>query len=296
MSTPLTLTLKTDEGIPADSLEAVIPDEVMGEPALIRLCEDEKTVFTGVVDEYTRIVDRHGVKAAVSARSMAAYLLDNEAMPQNYDHPSAALIYERHVKSYGILVGDIDDTPLLGELTVTKGMSEWGVVRSFCMACYSCEPWLSSDGRLYMRGLPHSGRAVFTDNRGGIGYTALRSSIRRCTEISTVQVKVSNSQGYTLPVCNTEATDRGIVRRRYINAVLTSSPMHCADVMIENGRAASQDIRLECPGRHLGLLGRDAQVNSSIMGERGGLYVSGLRYSLTNGSEVTTVTLKRRWI
>ena len=161
----LSVDISMDEDVPADSLLAVFPLVSTEELKEVTVFDDGEAVFIGVVDEMERVIAENGVYLCVTARSLAAHLLDNEAMPQSYDHPSAQLIYERHARDYGLKRGEKDDAACFGKMTVTKGMSQWSVIENFCNACYSSKPRVSADGILYMGGCCFSARPARRGDR-----------------------------------------------------------------------------------------------------------------------------------
>lgn len=73
--------------------------------------EDGERVFTGVVDEVCCGWDEDGARLSVSGRSMAALLLDNEALGCDYQTATLADILRDHVTPYGIQVGRTDRLP-----------------------------------------------------------------------------------------------------------------------------------------------------------------------------------------
>ncbi len=289
---PLEMSVKMDEDVPADSLNASFPflktDEICG----ITLYKDEKPVFLGIVDEQEVVVYPDGEYLRIAARSMAALLLDNEAEPCVYDHPSAGFICERYAEPFGIRRLDKDDAIYYGEQTVAKGSSCWNVIKSFCEACYSESPRVTSDGVLYMKGMKKDELLRF--GKGGLRYLRISELRKRSAELSAVYVKTNNAEGYELCVGDVEARARSIRRKRYLNALLTDSPMCCADRMLQNGRKRAYSVKLRCLGCLLGTEGSQAVVSDALLGDIEGLYVSSLRYQLTANGEYTDVILKRR--
>ena len=291
---PLSMTIRMDENVPADDFSGVFAYSGVGELAGVCIYDDEKKVFAGIVDEQESILSPDGRVLRVCARSLAAHLLDNEAMPQSYDHPSASLIYERHIKPYGIAWQDSDDATFFGELAVTKGMSQWTVLKSFCSACYSSSPRVTADGKLRMKGAGSEQTVIFSDGAGGIAYTELRECRKRCEEISRVNIKVSDDAGYRYLLDNSGAISRGIRRERYLNAVLEKTPMTCADAMLANAAAASYEVRLVCPDRLLYSVGCGARVINRTTGVLDDLYISAVSYRMDADGEKTTLLLRRR--
>ena len=107
-------------------------------------------VFTGVVDEYAVICGKDGLYLEISGRGMAALLLDNEAMPAEYQRATRADIVADHVAPYGVAAVGGGGLPAVTGFTVTSGESEWSVVRRF--ACYygGVVPRFDRAGRLVL--------------------------------------------------------------------------------------------------------------------------------------------------
>lgn len=291
---PLSLTIRMDEDVPADDLYAVFPYTEVGESARIVVYDGKTPVFVGVVDEQEHIFSEKGRFLRISARSLAAHLLDNEAEPQTYNHPTASLIFERHVKPYGIMREEQDDAIFFGEQIITKGMSQWSALKNFCNACYSSTPRVTADGKLLMKREINPQTVVFSDSGGGIAYSELIESRKRCEEISRVNVKISDEEGYRFRIDNSDAVARGIVRERYLNAVLSATPMTCADSMISKGAADAYGVTLRCSGRLTDCMGKNAVVISRQLKTPEDLYISSVGYRLGADGDSTTLRLKRR--
>lgn len=292
MTRLLSLQVDVDENVPADALYATFAEAPTQEFVELTLFDDDTPLFVGVVDEEEHICGAKGITLRVSARSMAAHLLDNEAMPCEYDHPSLSLIYERYVKPYGIAPGDDADAVFFGEQSITKGTSCWKALKSFCIACFSSVPRISSVGVLYPKGMRHDKCTVFGEK--GIPFTALRVLRKRCEEISCVRVKATNVGTYSLSIDNPSAQERGIRRVRYLNAVLTESPMRCADAMIANGSSKAFTVHLRCEGCLLGHEGNHAVLESSFIKDTDDLVISAVHYRMTGDGDYSNITLKRR--
>ena len=291
LPSPVSVRVDVDESAPADSLYAVFPYADTAELKGVKVYSGGKLIFRGGIDEEERLAASYGKQLRISARSPAAYLLDNEAAPCSYDHPSAKLICERYVLPYGITVSDNDDTVYFGEQNIPKGTSCWSVLKSFCTACYSSIPRVSADGVLYLKGMRRDEHLTFGDGQGCVRYSQLVEKFKRCAEISAVWVKTASTGGYTLPIINKDAETRGVRRERYLNAVLTESPMRCADDMIRTGSEKAYTLRLRCPCCLLGKEGCSASVGGICEDP---LYISALRYRLSDSGEYTDVILKRR--
>lgn len=93
--------------------------------------KNHEVCFDGIVDiQKESCADK--MMLMLVARSRAALLLDNEAVPQTYGMPSLATIFARHVQPYGFTTFYGNVKAFNGELTITKGMSEWQAAAEFC--------------------------------------------------------------------------------------------------------------------------------------------------------------------
>lgn len=93
---PFSVELKKDEDAPADSLSVSFPyaGEVPQLPQL-HMYRNGSLVFDGIVDEQAMSFGTNGRTLTLECRSRSALLLDNEALPQQYQHPSLPLLFER---------------------------------------------------------------------------------------------------------------------------------------------------------------------------------------------------------
>jgi len=64
--------------------------------------------------------------------------------------------------------------------------------------------------------------------------------------------------------------------------------------MLQSGSDASYSLRITCAGQRLHLMGSGAVVKNKLLGEKGGLYISGVSYRLDENGDLTTLRLRRR--
>lgn len=107
-------------------------------------------VFTGVVDECEMVMDSWGCHLELSGRGMAALLLDNEALGQDYQLATLKDILRDHVTPYGIEVSGIPNLPRVARFRVDTGSSEWTAVEEFLRECGGPEPRFDGWGRLIL--------------------------------------------------------------------------------------------------------------------------------------------------
>ena len=144
-------------GIPCDSFLYRCPcaGEGGADPASwyrVELYEGQKLVFRGVVDECVQTVSDGGQLLELSGRGMAALLLDNEALGQDYGTATQADILRDHVTPYGIRTAPGADLPPVSQFSVATGSSEWSVVYEFARYHGGVAPRFDRQGRLVLTG------------------------------------------------------------------------------------------------------------------------------------------------
>ncbi len=291
---PVSVTINMDEDVPADDLLATFHYFTATQLKSVVVYDENDVVFSGIVDEQITQSDSSDEYTKISARSMAAVLLDNESVPVSYNYPSVSVIEERHLKPFKVKAnGRLSDT-YFGTHTVLKGESNYKAVESFANKLYSSSVRVNQKGELSFFGSKNDESVVFSNDEKGISYHGFCENIKRCEEISKVRIKLSNSSGYHSIVENEDAVKRGVQRERYLNCVLTDTPASYAQSMIKNGSKKAYSITLNCEGQHLSTFGCNATVLGSICGDIENLYVSSIRYALNDKKEVTVITLKRK--
>ncbi len=138
---------------------------------------------TGVLDEYELSWGEKGGRLTLSGRGLAALLLDNEAVGQDYQVATLADILRDHVEPYGIPVGRAGSLPAVPGFSVASGASEWQVVNSFAHYHAGVRPRFDAWGSLTIDP-GAAGRLLTVDDRTGVTEVVWRD--RRygvCSEI-----------------------------------------------------------------------------------------------------------------
>lgn len=120
--------------------------------ALFEADWDGERVFTGVIDEFACVCGEDGLYLELSGRGMAARLLDNEALPLQYQQATCADIIANHVTPYGITVAGNPALPAVSGFSVNSGVSEWSVVYDFACCRGGIVPRFDRMGRLVLDG------------------------------------------------------------------------------------------------------------------------------------------------
>ena len=107
-------------------------------------------VFTGVVDECEVTLNSRGCFLELSGRGLAALLLDNEALGQDYQLAAPADIIRDHIAPYGIEVVGAETLKPVSGFRVDTGSSAWTVLEEFLRAQGASAPRFDREGRLIL--------------------------------------------------------------------------------------------------------------------------------------------------
>lgn len=238
--------------------------------AACRFCAEweKERVFTGVVDEFAVICGRDGLYLELSGRGMAALLLDNEAMPAEYQRCTRADIVADHVAPYGVEAVGGGQLPAVAGFTVTSGESEWSVVRRY--ACYygGVVPRFDRQGRLMLDG--HRGGQVLRI-RDADAVTGWEYREERHGVLSQVAVRRRTTQG-TQWVSDPRFAAEGGRARRVItvpNTTGTAAMRYTADYQLRAARRGRVRMKITLAGAFLAWPGELAEVELRDFGANG---------------------------
>lgn len=291
LGAPLEAVLSIEEDTPADAFTGVFPWKSIYEelePVFLEICGGGEVVFFGPVDELQRRFSSEGCMLEIVARSMAALLLDNEAIPQTYAYPSLPLLFERHGKPYGFTEWEGEPSGFSVPFTITKGMSEWEVLSLFCSRYLKVS--LRARGKR-LEALEER-KEEFPLLQFGREIPILECSAedKMCERYSEILVKPENTETFALSVFDGEAKSLGIRRRR----LLSGSTELAREALVKAARRAFCAEVLS-PGLPEAGVGAAVCLTLPNWGkEISGLYVSGLRYSLSSSGERCRYTLRKK--
>ena len=258
-------------------------------------------VFTGVVDEYAVLCGKEGLLLELSGRGMAALLLDNEAMPAEYQRATRADIIANHVAPYGVqtvggtglpamsaedqrctradlvadhvapygieAVGGAGLPPVAG-FSVESGESEWSVVRRF--ACYygGVVPRFDRLGRLVLDP-PGGGQEVCIGDADPV--TGWEYREERHGVLSQIAVRRRTARG-TQWVSDPAFQAQGGMARRVItvpNTTGSAAMRYTADYQLRAARRERVRMRLTAAGGFLAWPGELVSVELRGCGANG---------------------------
>lgn len=272
---PLSWAFQYTSGVPCDSFQirCLWEGTNTADPrqwCTFRAMEDGQVVFTGVVDECETVLSPQGAWIDVSGRGMAARLLDNEALGQDYQIATLSDILRDHVNPYGITVARQSDMAPVSQFSVAVGSSEWSVLYDFVRYYHSISPRFDREGRLVLTPWENSTKLLLDD---ATPVTKLVCRDKRYGVLSQVVVR-DRYQQLTQTVNNDEFQSLGGSRRQ----VLTMPGKSQYQAMRYSGQfqldqSASEQLTLEVtiPVLFYGAPGDLVQLQRSDWG-RDGLY------------------------
>ncbi|MCI9575501.1 MAG: hypothetical protein HFJ84_02260 [Clostridiales bacterium] len=285
---PISVKIRMDEDAPAHSFTGIFPvDTPLVSFLTCRIWRGDELVFRGILDEQSVCVEKSGMTLRLVARSEAALLLDNEALPQTYVNPSLKQLFDRHAAPYGLAGVEGNQGAFRGKLTVKKGMSEWQVFEEFCGYFLGTTPRVTCSGILDATGKPSEKQAFFS-NQGGIPYRSLIHHQWYHKRISQLHLQAGVGEGYKGLVTDVETAEMGIQRRRYRTAT-----NYMGNRSLKIARRSAEEWVLCCPSPLVGELGAHAQVSDPALGTINGVTVAKLAYQLDSRGELCNVTLRK---
>lgn len=210
----------------------------------IELDIDNRIEFSGIIDEIKLTENEYGTETMIYARSKAALLLDNEAKPTDYKNADSALIAYNHILPFDIDY-TCDDNGEYTDLSIYKGISHWQVIKNFCSACYSNEPFVNEEGKVVLYENENEKETLFFCNSGGIMYTSAYVNNKYYKLISSVFTKAAFRDDYDIENTNPIAESLGICRIRYVDGAHSGN--NYGEKLIEQGASESLEVKVNIP-------------------------------------------------
>jgi hypothetical protein len=282
---PIRIRLDRDADAPADAFEGVFPCSAGFQPITnLKIFDSQGNVcFDGIVDEQENSLTNKVL--TLTARSRAALLLDNEAMPQTYASPSLATVFNRHIRPYGFTQYAGNTESFWGTLTVTKGMSEWAAAAQFCSLFLKTKPRIVN-GVFDASGQLPDREIVF--GKGGIRFSSGVLQSRYCELYSDLYMLDQNGGTYKLSNSSAQAHALKITRKRFLR-----SGTDTAAVLKQSEQNTFEAI-LDCPGEISVPLLSPAHISGITVEGWNSMRVFSIRYLLDAEGEHTRVTLRRQ--
>jgi len=263
--------------------------ETLREATRLALYDGDKTAFFGVMDEWRADCDGDGLRLELSARGMAALLLDNEAEAASYQRATTAEILRRHVLPYGIACPAWDEAAAENYL-VAGGGSEWAALEGFARRS-GLTPQFRPDGTLLLR-RGHEGAERTLE---GVVATSVVWRDKRHGVLSEI-VTVDRGTRAAASVRNEAFLARGGCCRRisYARAGAAQDVREAAEEQLERSRRGSETLTVTVAGAFEAEARDELTVSGCALGVTGRFLVTELVRRGGAAGETTTLTLERK--
>ncbi len=263
-------------------------EEKIGEITRVEAFEGKSKIFTGFADKQTLSTSESGKRVFIYARSSAALLVDNEALPCQYHHPSARQLWFHNAREFGFDFG----LPVLycdKDYYVSKGTSCFGAINDFFKMLYSRGIYV--DANNVIRAFEKSQKLKTLE---GSRVVSAAFTVNRSKPLSQIDYKINASDEYCYHLKSRFAEKSGIARRRLIN--LSALPLWQREAVAKNRLESSYSelytLELELAGTVDFRLYDRAKVNLKGVCEGRELLVYQLVKSKNDKGEKTLLRLR----
>lgn len=264
-------------------------NEPIGEIKAVQVKDGNRLIFNGFADKQKVSFTQNGFLAFVYARSSAALLVDNEAEPCQYNHPTAKQLWLQNAKELGFDC-DLPDICCEHSYFVPKGTSCFGAINEFVSMLNGRGIYVSPDNviRVYKKG---------EKIKNFDEYEILNASyvINRSEVLSGIDYKINAADKYIYHLESPYAVEHKIQRRQLLN--LSSLPAW------ERKAKAAQKISkslLDCYALEISLSGNAdfmladrVQVDFKEISASGEFLVYEIVREKNRNTEKTTLVLKK---
>lgn len=284
---------KSDDALADDLYVVFCYEDFIEELKYIKVYCCDDIIFNGILDEQIVDITSSGKLFKIYARSTAALLIDNSALPQSYSNTSLEIIFNRHIRPYGFTKFVGNNKLFSKEFIVYKGMSEWDVLEKFCTMFLYTKPRISSNGTINASGKFDESKNVYLNNFDGqTKYKSISKNIKRYNKISEVFIRAGKESSYSIKAVDEYAIKSGIKRRRYLNLYdNTNIPVNYAQRVIDDANKKSSEIKVSCVGMVNTDIGCMVTIEDKLLGKLENLHISKIKYSMDAFGEVTELTM-----
>lgn len=278
-------------GVACDSLWAgFVLDNNIDEIHSAELYINYKLMFSGLCDCQKSTYDSNGFEIYFYARSTACILVDNEAEPYTYQHPSAKQLCFSLAEGMGFS-NSLPDISSTNQYEITKGTSRYGAISQFVLLLTGKHINITPKNNIQL-----ISESSETKNLNDYDILSLTETINRSEPLSQIQFKQNSSQEkYNLHTKSMLCDSLGINRTKFIN--LNSLPRWQRDnTVLLQLKSSFEDYRTleatvhgyadEALLQRFNCITNHKSYNNYILIER--------KFTCTEKGTVTKLTLKKQ--
>jgi len=263
--------------------------QVLKEAVRLRLTEDEKTVYFGVVDEVEAKSGQEGRRVTLCSRGLQALLMDNELSATRFEllQPEDAI---RHfVLPFGVENIRKKSMPPVYRFALETGNTAWQAIRGFCRHSGGYYPRFSADGTLLFEAEEGATRTL------SAGQKVLDAEVRLCRYgLISRQVIMSAAYEQVETAENDPLKQKGVFCQKVTlkqGDFLKADWRTASQRLFESARQAVK-ITVVLAGDYKALPGDTVQADLPQCGVVGRFYLESITRSASKTGTRTTLTLE----
>ena len=262
----------------------------ISEFCVIKAYRKDRLVFNGFCDKQKITISQSGRICFIYARSSASILVDNEAVPCQYENPSARQLWFSNAKDFGFKI-NLPELYSQSSYLVSKGTSCYGAINNYVSAVLGAPVYATPENVLEIYEESKGVKRLEDYDVSSVSYV-----INRSEPISEVDYKINSADNYSYHFKSDFVQKMGIKRKRMIN--LSSIPLWQrelnAEKMIKNSLNAYYSVSAVLIGEcDLEIYDR-VVISMDDVFENEEFYVSELVFLKNENGEQTTALLKKK--
>ncbi|MDE5605268.1 MAG: hypothetical protein K2I73_06785 [Eubacterium sp.] len=286
----LSYELTAEAEAPCDGLRlSFLCHSSIGEICNIKAYRKNKLVFNGFCDKQKVTFSESGKICFIYARSSAALLVDNEAVPCQYENPSARQLWFSNAKAFGFKT-DLPEIYSSNSYLVSKGTSCYGAINDYVSAVSGMPVYATPENELKIYAQSKEVKRLEDYNVSSLSYV-----INRSEPIDEIDYKINSADNYSYHFKSDFVQKMGIQRKRMVN--LSSIPLWQREMNIEKIIKKALDeyysVSVVLLGNcDLALYDR-MLINAEDTLQNEEFYIAELTFSKNKNGERTTALLKK---
>lgn len=262
----------------------------INEICVVKAYSGGKLIFNGFCDKQKTVLGKSGGSCFIYARSSAALLVDNEAIPCQYSNPSARQLWFTNAKDFGFKCC-LPEICSEHSYLVPKGTSCYGAINNYVSAACKAPVYATPENELKIYEESSTVKNLADYNLLSLSYVINRSAL-----ISDIDYKINSSDNYSYHFKSVLAEKMGIKRRRLYN--LSSVPLWQREITAEKKiNSALEDyycVSAELAGDCDFCLYDKVYADPNMFSGSEAFYVSEIVKSKNQNGEKTAVVLKKK--
>ena len=261
----------------------------IGEICSIKVYRKDKLVFNGYCDKQKITFSKSGKICFIYARSSASLLVDNEAVPCQYENPSARQLWFSNAKEFGFST-DLPEFYSSNSYRVSKGTSCYGAINDYIFAISGMLVYATPENELKIYEKSKEVKRLDDYNVLSLSYV-----INRSEPIGEIDYKINSADNYSYHFKSDFVQKMSIKRKRMVN--LSSIPLWQREMNVEkiikNALDEYYSVSVVLLGNcDLALYDR-MLIKADDMLQNEEFYVAELTFSKNKNGERTTALLKK---